>query len=186
MAGRAGPHGPLRRLHALGFTPGLRLGARSLGIALGAGLAFGLFMALADASLFSAAVPEVQHRMLATMDLGLRLRLIAPGVLHDEVLLRFAVLVPLVWMLAALRGRVDAASWWIGIVVVAGVAWPLSARGYLGALDWGGLAFARELVLHGGAGVLWGWLCWRHGWLAGLCGHFAAHLALQPLLGMWG
>lgn len=86
----------------------------------------------------------------------------------------------------ALRGRADAAAWWTAIALVALVAYPLSALGYFRALDWTAPTAVREAVLHGGAGLLWGWLCRRHGWLAGLAGHLAAHLALQPLLELWG
>ena len=31
-------------------------------------------------------------------------------------------------------------------------------------------------------GAVWGWLYWRHGWLAGLSGHASTHLLLDPLL----
>ena len=31
-------------------------------------------------------------------------------------------------------------------------------------------------------GCVWGWLYWRHGWLAAVIGHAACHLLLDPLL----
>ena len=31
-------------------------------------------------------------------------------------------------------------------------------------------------------GCVWGWLYWRHGWLAALTGHAVCHLLLDPLL----
>ena len=31
-------------------------------------------------------------------------------------------------------------------------------------------------------GCVWGWLYWRHGWLAAVTGHAACHLLLDPLL----
>lgn len=31
-------------------------------------------------------------------------------------------------------------------------------------------------------GSVWGWLYWRHGWLAALSGHATCHLLLDPLL----
>jgi hypothetical protein len=140
-------------------------------------------MALADGTVFAAVVPEVQHWMLGTMDLGQRLAFAARGVVFDEIVLRFGVLAALVWALARVRGRTDDATWWVAILIVALAVYPLSAWSYFSALDWSGLTVAREVLLHGGAGALWGWLCWRHGWLAGLAGHLAAHLSLQPLLG---
>jgi len=33
-------------------------------------------------------------------------------------------------------------------------------------------------------GSVWGWLYWRHGWLAALIAHGASHLALDPLLAL--
>jgi hypothetical protein len=33
-------------------------------------------------------------------------------------------------------------------------------------------------------GSVWGWLYWRHGWLAGLIAHGASHLVLDPLLAL--
>jgi hypothetical protein len=44
------------------------------------------------------------------------------------------------------------------------------------------MTLLREVTLHGAAGVLWGWIYWRYGWLSGLTGHLCAHLSLQPLL----
>ena len=51
----------------LGFGLLPRQGLRSLGLALIAGLGFGVWMALADASLFASAIPEVQRLMTAQM-----------------------------------------------------------------------------------------------------------------------
>ncbi len=176
----------LPRWGDLGFSLTLRRGWRSLAIALACGLAFGLFMAAADAGPLRSAVPAVQHAVLAQMGLAERLAWFARGALIDEVVLRLGALALLVWLGTALRGKADRAVWWGGIVLVALVVWPVWSLGYLPGLEPGALTVVREVVLHGGAGLLWGWLCWRHGWLAGLAGHVGAHLAVQPLLGAIG
>ena len=78
----------------------------------------------------------------------------------------------------SLLDRIDRGLGWL-------VLYPLGTWGYFGTLDWSGETVARELLLHGGQGVLCGWLYWRHGWLAGVTGHICAQLALQPLLTAW-
>jgi hypothetical protein len=174
------------RPRELGFVLTLRHGLRSLVLAAVLGLSFGLWMAIADAWLFASAVPRVQHEMLASVPTLSRIALFARGALFDEVEFRLIALTGLAWLIARTTGWRDGRAVWSAILLVALVLYPLGTWGYFGALDWSGLTVTRELLLHGGAGVLWGWLYWRHGWLAGVTGHVAAHLSLQPLLGVWG
>lgn len=136
-------------------------------------------MASADLTLFAAIVPTSQTQLFAAPSLVL----ISALVLYDELVLRFAGMTLLTWLLTRMIGKRNDIIHWIAIALTAGVLWPLSARGYLATLDWSALTLLREVALHGGAGVAWGWLCWRHGWLAGLVGHLAAYGALLPLLG---
>ncbi|PLK25701.1 hypothetical protein [Novosphingobium sp. TH158] len=161
-----------------------RHGARSLALAAGAGLTFGAWMALADATLFSTIVPQVQRDMVAEAGPLARIAWFARGALIDELQLRLVALTGITWSVMALTGRRGPAVHWLAILLTAFVAYPLVARGYFTGLEWSALTVIRELSLHGAAGVLWGWLCWRHGWLAGLTGHIAAHASLQPLLSM--
>lgn len=143
-------------------------------------------MVLADATVFRGAVPDVQHAMLAQMSTAQRLAQFIPGAIFDEVKFRLIALTALCWLAAALTARRGAAVQWPAILLVAFVVWPLGSWGYVQGLQCSALVVAREVALHGGAGVLWGWLYCRHGWLAGVIGHVSAHLALQPLLGMLG
>ncbi len=167
-----------------GFSLYPRQGARSLAIGLGAGLAFGCWMALADSTLFGAAVPPSQHAILASTTPIERIIAFARGAAGDEIALRLITMTALLWMLMASRQRRGNGVYWAAIGLTAFVAWPLWASAYVTSLDWSALTALREFALHGTAGVLWGWLCWRHGWLAGLTGHIGAHLALQPLLAL--
>jgi hypothetical protein len=162
-----------------GFSLGFRYGLRSFGIALVVGLGIGTCMALADLSLFAGIVPVSQKQLLGAPSAAF----IGALVLYDELVLRLGGLTALTWLLGKLARRQDQIIHWIAIVLTAGLLWPLSARGYLATLDWSALAVLREVTLHGGAGLAWGWLCWRHGWLAGLTGHLAAYGALVPMLG---
>ena len=118
------------------------------------------------------------------MTLAQRLGRFVPGAMLDEIEYRLIALTASCWLLAVLTGRRGRALYWPSILLVAFVIYPLAASGYFRELHWSGLTVAREVVLHGGAGTLWGWLYCRHGWLAGVIGHVAAHLALQPLLGL--
>ncbi len=167
---------------ALGFGILPRQGLRSLAIALIAGLAFGLWMALADAALFAGAVPDVQRLMVAQMSTSERIMWFARGALVDEMIFRLIALTALAWCLALMSGLRGGALAWPAILLTALVVYPLGSWAYLSALEPGALTALRELALHGAAGVLWGWLYWRHGWLSGVTGHIAAHLSLQPLL----
>lgn len=164
---------------------GLRHGRRSLALGLAWGAGFGLLMALADAGPFRAVVPAVQHVLVSEVPLGSRLLLAWRGALVDEVLLRLVGMTALVWLGLAVAGN-RAWVWPASIALAAFALWPLVAHLYLHDLDWSALTALREILLHGGAGVLWGWLYWRQGWLAGLAGHGAAHLVLQPALSLLG
>lgn len=169
-------------LRDVDFHPGLRHGRRSLGLAVVAGGGLGLAMALADASLFRAVVPAVQHVLLQALPFGSRLVLAWLGALSDELVLRLAGLTVLVWLGTVLAGGERPWVHPLAIGLTAGVLWSLLALPYLRDLYWTPLGAVREIVLHGAAGLLWGWLCWRHGWLAGLAGHCSASLVLQALL----
>ena len=163
----------MRPFAETGFAWGLRNDARSLALALGAGLAFGLWMVAADRWLFAGIVPASQHALFA----GPEYWAIGWLVLRDEVLLRGLVLPLLLWAGFAWRRQRPP----IAIFLTALIAWPLLNSGYIGTLHWSVQVAARELTLHVAAGSLWGCLCWRHGWLAGLTGHLAAYGALLPL-----
>jgi len=167
-----------------GFSLYPRQGARSLTIGLAAGLAFGCWMAAADATVFASAVPASQQAILASTTAVERIAAYARGALGDEIALRLIVMTVLVWLLMAISRKRGKAVHWAAIVLTAFVAWPLWASAYVTSLDWSALTVLREVLLHSAAGTLWGWLCWRHGWLTGLTGHIGAHLALQPLLAL--
>ncbi len=166
----------------LGFGILPRQGLRSLTLALGAGLAFGAYMALADSTLFAGVVPEVQRQMVAQMPTGDRIAFFARGALLDEVFYRLLGLTAIVWCLARVTLWRGGRLVWPAILLVAFVLYPVGNWAYFAALEPTALTALREVALHGAAGVLWGWLYWRHGWLSAVTGHVSAHLALQPLL----
>jgi hypothetical protein len=171
------------RLGDLGFGLLPRHGWRSLTLAAGLGLAFGAYMALADHTVFAGAVPEVQRLTLAHNPLPERLLFFTRGALLDELDYRLVALTAIAWGLASLARGTGSKLHWAAIALTALIVYPLGNWNYFRALDPLAMTILREVALHGAAGVLWGWLYWRHGWLSGLTGHVCAHLALQPLLG---
>ena len=167
-----------------GFSLYPRQGFRSLAIGLGAGLVFGGWMALADNTFLASVVPTSQQAILASTTPLEGILAFSRGAAGDEVALRLITMNGLIWLLMAITQRRGSGIHWAAIGMTAFIAWPLWALAYVTSLDWSALTVLREVALHGAAGTLWGWLCWRHGWLAGLTGHIGAHLALQPLLAM--
>ncbi len=90
----------------------------------------------------------------------------------DEVKFRLLLMTALVMLFAWWRGRLTPA-WIVAAIVIAQF------------VNVGGIVLAAPLY---GAlrfwlvGCVWGWLYWRHGWLAALAGHGACHLLLDPVL----
>lgn len=174
--------GPLRPFARTGLILTLRNGPGSARVAITVGLAVGLAMSLADATLFRPVVPAVQHILAHEWSLTDRLARFTLGAVGDELVLRLGGLSLIMVALVAWRGertaRIDA----LAVGLTAAVLWPLWAWPYLAELDGSALTLLREIVLHVGAGSVWGWLYCRHGWIAGVLGHVSAHLMLQPLL----
>ena len=154
------------RLGDLGFALLPRRGWRSLALAAGLGLAFGTWMALADHFAFAGHIPAVQHIMLAQNSLAERLLFFARGALFDELEYRLIALTAIAWALANLIRRPAPAAHWAAILLAALIVYPLGNWAYFRGLEPSAMTLLREVVLHGGAGLLWGWLYWRHGWVS--------------------
>ena len=178
----AGAGALLRPLARPGLVLTLSDGWRSLAVALAAGLAVGLVISLSDVILFHPVIPAVQRAASHDWPLIDRIVSFGIGAVLDELVLRLVGLSLILTLLVAWRGkrtgRVDA----MAIALTATVLWPFWAQGYLVDLDWSALTVLREIILHVGAGSVWGWLYCRHGWMAGVVGHVSAHLVMQPLL----
>lgn len=88
---------------------GLRIlphgGARPLTVPAGAGLVFGIYMALADATLLRNIIPAPQAMLVSGTSSLHRLAYFVPLVVADEVKLRLVLMSTLVWMLTSIAGR---------------------------------------------------------------------------------
>jgi hypothetical protein len=166
------------------WTPTYYPSRRSLILAVVAGLGFGAYMALADTLVFRGAVPGSQAALVATSSVLQRIAFFARGAVIDELEFQLVLMTALVWLFIALARTVRGSCYWIAILSVAFIAYPLFHLAYLASLDFTALVVLREIALHGAAGVLWGYLYWRHGFVAAALGHVSAHIALEPLLGL--
>lgn len=90
----------------------------------------------------------------------------------EELKFRLLLMTALV-ALASLVRRKPPACWFVAIIVAAQFAnvWALVLADPLYAS-----------LRYWAVGCVWGWLYWRHGWLAALVGHGAVHLMLDPAL----
>jgi len=153
----------------------------SLAVAIGAGLLFGAFMAISDAYLFRAAVPASLQKLISHSTVVERIAYFTKAVLIDELVFRLVLMTVIVWLLVKFFGAPRGWFYWLAILVAALVANPVFHTAYLATLNVTALTVLRELVLHGAAGVLWGYLYWRHGLIAAIAGHVSAHISLEPL-----
>jgi membrane protease YdiL (CAAX protease family) len=110
------------------------------------------------------------------------------GGIAEEVLLRLFVMSLLVWLGRFLsktaEGQPTAAVVWIANILAA----VLFGLGHLPAVTtivpMTALVIAREVVLNGLLGVIFGWLYWKRGLEAAMISHFSADLVLHVLLAL--
>jgi Type II CAAX prenyl endopeptidase Rce1-like len=148
--------------------------------AAGAGFALGLVLAAADAAAAPLLGPAWQA-LVAAAPGGATATVM--GVLYggvaEEVMLRWGVMSLVAWALTLLlRSQARAVSMALAVAVAA----MLFAAGHLPAvaaqLDLTPAIVARTLVLNGFAGLLYGWLFWRHHLEAAMVAHACTHLGL--------
>jgi hypothetical protein len=157
---------------------------RPLSIAIGTGLMFGAYMAVSDAVLFRSVIPVSQETLISSFSAIDRIAYFTPLAVIDELEFRLVVMSALAWLLTA-AGLRRPWCFWAAILVTALVIYPALHLAYLSALEPTPLTVAREIMLHGFAGILWGYLYWRYGLIAAMIGHISAHVSLQPMLGLF-
>jgi hypothetical protein len=147
---------------------------RRAGVALAACiLGVTVFIALLDAALFRQSLPP-DYIAAYTSPLMPRILLNCVSAALDEVKFRLLLMTALVMLLSWWRGKLSPAWFIIAILAVQLVnVWEIIiAFPFYGTLRYWAV------------GSVWGWLYWRHGWLAALTGHGATHLLLDPVL-LW-
>ncbi len=130
-----------------------------------------LFIAVLDGVLFRDGLPR-SYLAHFTSPLWPRMLLSCLLSTFDEVQYRLLLMTGLVMALSVFKVRLRPAHF-IAIILIAQLA------------NVGALVIAAPLyasLRYWAVGCVWGWLYWRHGWLAALTGHGAAHLLLDPVL----
>ena len=157
------------RLTGLRIVP-QRPFAATLAVA-GCVAAVSAWVVLVDAVLFRS---HVRPEYLASLQgpLSAHLALYATLAANEEVKVRLVLMSMLAALAVRFRGRLS-----VGAAIAIILLSQLASVGPIVIDDplYGALRF--WLV-----GSIWGWLYWRHGWLAALAGHVLAHPVLDPLL----
>lgn len=147
------------------------------------GAAAGAILVALEALFF---LRELPAEMRALFDIPLWKRLLAGlvyGGITEELLMRLFLLSLVAWLLGKWwqtpERKPTAGAFWLAIFLVA----ILFGLGHLPATSYVApvtpLLVVRALVLNGVAGVAFGYLYWRHGLEAAMCGHMSAHIVMQ-------
>ena len=129
------------------------------------------FIALLDIAVFRAALPA-DYVAFYTSPLMPRTAITCLRAAMDEVMFRLILMTSMVIALSAWRGPLTPRLF-VAVIVASQLA------------DVGALVAADPVyasLRYWAVGCVWGWLYWRHGWLAALAGHGMAHLVLDPVL----
>jgi len=111
------------------------------------------------------------------------------GGITEELIMRLCIMSGIVWLLRFVwhtpQGAPSTGVYWAAIILVA----VLFGLGHLPATRMitplTPLVITRAIILNGAAGILFGWLFWKHGLLAAITAHFSADIILHviaPLL----
>jgi len=185
LAGAALAHRVGLRSLAAGTASG-RAWAGILGRSAAVGFVLGLGAAAVD-TLVRPALGEAWQRLEAHRPTGVPT--LAFGVLYgglaEEVMLRWGVMSLAATALAALPGLRRRARAMPGAIVLAAL---LFAAAHLPALsaqiELTPLVVTRTLCLNGAAGLVYGWLFWRHHLEAAMAAHASTHLGLWAWRGL--
>lgn len=130
-----------------------------------------LFVLLLDALIFRRSLPP-GYAAFYTSPLLPRTPVLCVMAVIEEFKFRLLLMTGLAMTVALWRERVSDRQF-IAIILASQLClvWPF----VLAAPLYGALRYWT-------VGAVWGWLYWRHGWLAGLAGHATTHLLLDPLL----
>jgi membrane protease YdiL (CAAX protease family) len=105
------------------------------------------------------------------------------GAIGEELQLRLFLMTLLVWSLSKLAGgRAGPLHFWLALVLAALLfgAGHLPAAASIWPLD--AIVIGRTIVLNCIAGLVFGWLYWRHGLESAMLAHFSADLILHVIV----
>jgi len=144
-----------------------------------AGVSTGVIALLLYVFVFHVPLPKLAA--IARVALWKRVLLAYAAAMEEEVLFRLLLLSLLAWLLGKRWHRPDGlpsegAGWLANLISAAAFALAHTPRA-----SWPALAFAPRVMTAGMAGVLFGYLYWKHGLEAAIIAHFSADLILLVL-----
>jgi membrane protease YdiL (CAAX protease family) len=147
--------------------------------AVGAGTSLGIIVLLLY--VFVVHVPISSMAAIARVALWKRVLLAYAAAMEEEVLFRLVLLSLLAWLLGKHWHRPDGlpsgGAGWLANLIAALVF----ALAHAPRTSWPALAFTPRVMTAGMAGVLFGYLYWKHGLEAAIIAHFSADLILLAL-----
>jgi hypothetical protein len=136
---------------------------------------------VADCVIFRQTLPAGYVRLFSGPDLMGRIRLFAAKAMLEEVAFRLVVMGAIVavggWLDRDRKGVAAPFIFVIAILVAQAVNLGLQLRPPSNVGE-----DVYDLLRFYLPGVVWGWLCWRHGFISAFAAHPLTHLVLQPLL----
>ena len=129
------------------------------------------FILVLDGVVFRSSL-QLGYVRFFTQPLFPRMPLLMVLAVTDEMKFRLVLMSVLFVLIAAWRGKV-AFGWAIAAIVLSQFVNSAAA-----VLD----DPLYSILRYWAVGCVWGWLYWRHGWLAAVIGHAATHLVLDPAL----
>ncbi|MGB8423359.1 hypothetical protein [Paraburkholderia sp.] len=169
---------------------GLRLAAHDLGhpiaVALGIGLLVALYVATVDLIVFRHLLPPSYVAYFSGHPLSERMLYFMLRAFNENILYRLFFMSTVLWGMGLVwrnsQGHIPKAAYWIAIILAQTIPMLLNeAPFYPPYLT--PIFLLYVLVRFILAGILWGFLYWRYGFVTAEMAHVSTHIFLQPIMG---
>ncbi|MFM0591666.1 hypothetical protein [Paraburkholderia dilworthii] len=169
---------------------GLQLAAQGLRhplvVAFGIGLLVALYVAFVDLVVFRRLLPSTYVAYFSGLTLTTRLIYFMMRAFNENIFYRLFFMSAVLWVLGLVwrdsQGRLPNAAYWFAIVLAQAVPMLINeAPFYPPHLTPVFLLYVVVRFIL--AGVLWGFLYWRYGFVTAETAHVGTHIFLQPIMG---
>ncbi|RAS26389.1 hypothetical protein BX591_11449 [Paraburkholderia bryophila] len=170
---------------------GLRLAAHGLrhpfAVAFGIGLLVALYVAFVDLVVFRRLLPSSYVAYFSGTTLTARLTYFMLRAFNEDIFYRLFFMSTVLWVLGLVwrdsQGRLPNAAYWFAIILAQAVPMLINeAPFYPPHLTPVFLLYVVVRFIL--AGVLWGFLYWRYGFVTAETAHVSTHIFLQPIMGL--
>lgn len=173
------------------WRSGLQLAAHGLrhplAVAFGVGLLVALFAALIDLVVFRRLLSSSYVLYFSGTVLPARLIYFMTRAFNEDIFYRLFFMSTVLWVLGFVwrdsQGRLPNAAYWFAIILAQAVPMLINEAPFYPphlTLDFLLYVVVRFIL----AGVLWGFLYWRYGFVTAQTAHVSTHLFLQPIMGL--